>query len=164
MTTALAAGRKLAPQEIRTFFVSSSTFQRIHIFQTERMSKLFLDVLMENRAKARFQLHEFVLMRDHFHLLLTPAQEVSLEKAVQYIKGGFSFRAKRELGYKGEIWQAGYNEHRIKDANDYEGHVRYIHANPVKERLCEKPEDYEYSSANGRFELDAAPDWVKTRI
>jgi len=34
-------------------------------------------------------------MPDHFHLLITPAHEVSLEKAVQLIKGGFSFRAKK---------------------------------------------------------------------
>ncbi|MGH9602658.1 MAG: transposase, partial [Terriglobales bacterium] len=40
----------------------------------------------ESRRKDRFLLHEFVLMPDHFHILLTPAPEVSLEKAMQFIK------------------------------------------------------------------------------
>src|SRR4051812_17002200 len=108
---ASAPARKRAPQEVRTFFVTSSTWGRRPILQTERMAGLLVDVLQVNRTKKRFEVHEFVIMRDHFHMLLTPAPE-SLEKCVQYIKGGFSFRAKRELGFLGEIWQAGYNEQR----------------------------------------------------
>jgi putative transposase len=125
------------------------------------MARLFLHVLGENRQKGRFQLHGFVLMRDHFHVLLTPAAEISLEKCVQYIKGGFSFRAKKELGFAGEIWQAGYNEHRVKDASDYQQHVRYMHENPVRARMCGSPEEYEYSFANGRYEVDPAPEHLR---
>jgi putative transposase len=157
MLRASAPARKLAPQEVRTFFISSTTWGRRDIFQTDRMAGLFLDVLRDNRAKGRFQVHEFVLMRNHFHALITPAVEVSLEKSVQYSKGGFSFRAKKELRFAGEVWQAGYNEHRVKDTGDYQEHVRYIHENPVRAGLCQKPEDYPYSSANGKFEMDLGP-------
>jgi putative transposase len=158
MTGASAPAKRLAPQEVRTFFISATAWGRRSIFQTDRMAGLFLDVLRENCAKRRFQLHEFVLMRNHFHVLITPSAEVSLEKCVQYIKGGFSFRAKKELGFAGEVWQEGYNEHRVRDARDYQEHVRYIHQNPVQAGLCQKPEDYEYSSANGRFVMDPAPE------
>ena len=153
-----APARRLAPQEIRTFFITAAAWGRRSIFQTDRMAGLFLDVLRENRAKGRFQVHEFVLMKDHFHALVTPAPEVSLGKCAQYIKGGFSFRAKKELGFTGEIWQAGYNEHRVKHARDYAQHVRYIHENPVRAGLCAKPGDWPYSSANGGFVVDAAPE------
>ena len=54
------------------------------------MAQLLVDVLAENRRKRRFLLHEFVIMPNHFHLLLTPAEEIPLEKAMQYIKGAFS--------------------------------------------------------------------------
>lgn len=155
---ALAPAKKLAPQDIRTFFISASAWQRRSIFQTDRMATLFVDVLRDNRDKGRFELHEFVVMRNHFHALLTPAPEVSLEKCVQYIKGGFSFRAKRELGFAGEVWQAGYNEHRVKDTRDYQEHVQYIHENPVRAGMCANPEDYEYSSANRRLVMDPAPE------
>jgi hypothetical protein len=43
--------------------------------------------------------HEFVIMPNHLHLLLTPAAEIPLEKALQFIKGGFSYRAKREIHF-----------------------------------------------------------------
>jgi putative transposase len=45
-------------------------------------------------SQGKFLLHAFVIMPDHFHALITPAENVSLEKAMQYIKGGFSFRLK----------------------------------------------------------------------
>jgi putative transposase len=55
-------------------------------------------------------------MPNHFHLLLTPAAEIPLEKALQFIMGGFSYRAKREIHFAFEIWQASFVNHRIHDA------------------------------------------------
>ena len=72
-----------APQEIRTFFVTTVTWQRRSLFRAEPMAYLLLDTLLRYRDQGRFLLHEFVLMPDHFHLLLTPAPEISLEKALQ---------------------------------------------------------------------------------
>jgi putative transposase len=98
-------------------------------------------------------------MPDHFHVLITPRE--SLEKAVQCIKGGFSFHAKRELSWTGEIWIAGFSDHRIRDDEDYEVHRRYIAKNPVEAGLAERDEEYAYYSANGRFELDVFPRGLK---
>jgi len=92
-----------APQSTRTFFASSTTDGRRALLQSDRMAQLLVDVLAENRRKGRFLLHEFVIMPNHFHLLLTPAADIPLEKAVQFIKGGFSFRAKREFQFPFEI-------------------------------------------------------------
>lgn len=79
----------LAPQEVRTFFVTSVTSGRRMILQSERMANLLIDVFKQNRRQGRFSIHEFVIMPNHFHLLITPAAKVSLEKALQFIKGGF---------------------------------------------------------------------------
>lgn len=62
-------------------------------------------------------------MPDHVHLILTPTYEVSLEKAMQYIKGNFSFRLKSKL----DIWERSYTNHRITDRRDYITHTNYIH-------------------------------------
>ena len=96
-------------------------------------------------------------MRDHVHLIVTPAPVESLEKAMQFIKGGFSYRAKKEMKFNGEIWQKGYNEQRIKDANQYAAHVNYVWMNPVEAGLVERAEEYLYSSARLRTEVDLAP-------
>ena len=96
-------------------------------------------------------------MRDHVHLILTPAPLTSLEKAMQFVKGGFSFRAKKELNFNREVWEKGFNEHRIKDADDYAKHIEYIWMNPVRAGYVDRPEDYLYSSARCKNEVDPAP-------
>ena len=149
------------PQETRTFFVTAGTWERRPIFRAEPMAHLFLKTLENYRAQKKLELHEFVLMPDHFHVLLTPAPDVPLEKAVQLIKGGFSFRVKKDLGSSTETWGTGYTEHRVKHAIDYQHHVAYIHENPVRARLVEHAAAYPYGSASGRWPTDPTPLWLK---
>ena len=85
----------------QTYFVTSETAQGTNVFQSDRAADLFMDVLLGYRRERKYQLHEFVLLPDRFHGLITPAQEVSLERAVHYIKGGFSFRLKSGV----PVWQ-----------------------------------------------------------
>jgi REP element-mobilizing transposase RayT len=49
-------------------------------------------------------------MPDHFHVLITVTAEMTAEQAVQLIKGGFAFRAGRELGFRAPVWQKGFSE------------------------------------------------------
>ncbi len=51
-----------------------------------------MDVLAHYGEQKKYVMHEFVIMPDHLYLLLTPTADVSLERAVQLIKGGFSYR------------------------------------------------------------------------
>src|SRR6202789_962954 len=153
-----------AAQSTRTFFVTSTTAGRRALLQSDRMAQLLVDVLSENRRKGRFLLHEFVIMPNHFHLLLTPAPEIALEKALQFIKGGFSYRAKREINFPLEIWQASFVNHRIGDAEDYKHHPTYIWENPVRAGLSERPELFAWSSASLRVELDDPPPGLKPTL
>jgi putative transposase len=151
----------LAPQKVRTFFVTSVTIRRHSIFQSERMANLLVRILQDYRRQQKFLLHEFVIMPEHFHLLLTPAEEVPLEKAIQYVKGGFSFRARKELDFQGSIWEASFTNHRIRDEHDYEYHRIYIRQNPVKRFLVEMEERFPYSSAYAGSAVDPVPPWLK---
>jgi len=96
-------------------------------------------------------------MRDHIHLILTPAPLISLEKVMQFIKGGFSYRARTEKNFYGEVWNKGYNEHRIRSAVEYVQQVEYLWMNPVKAGLAARPNEYPYSSARLNAEVDPAP-------
>ena len=125
------------------------------------MATLLLETLSGYRMQGKFQLHEFAVMPNHVHLLVTPGREVTLERVVQFIKGEFSFRAGKELGFKGETWQRGYVDHRIRDAQDYAQHREYIHMDPVHAHLCESASAFAYSSANPAHLLDAAPQGLK---
>jgi putative transposase len=70
------------------------------------------------------------------------------------IKGGFSFRAKKELGFTGEIWQTSFHDRRVRDESAYFGFRAYIHQNPVQAGLVTAAELYQYSSASGKYPLD----------
>ena len=138
--------------------VTTTTWERRALFKNERWANLLIDTIYHYRGSA-YELHEFVIMPDHLYALLTPL--TSLEKAAQFIQGGFSYRVRKELGSSLEVWQKGFSDHRTRDASDYRPHVAYIRRNPVRAHLCEKAEAYPYSSANGRFELDSAPQGLK---
>jgi putative transposase len=138
--------------------VTSETWGRRELFRNERWVNLLIDTLYRYKGTA-YLLHEFVIMPDHIHVLLTPL--TSLEKAIQFIKGGFSYRVKKELGSNMEVWQKGFSDHRIRDANDYEIHGFYIRQNSVRKHLCEQAQNFPYSSAHSGFELDPAPQGLK---
>ena len=148
----------------RTFFVTSSTADKRSLFQSTRLAELLIKVLFDYRDQRKFRLHEFVLMRDHFHLLLTIGPDMTVERALQFIKGGFSFRAGRELDFHGAVWQRGFSEVRVLDEASYRAHVDYIRNNPVRSHLTDVPERYPYCSAFPGYVLDAPPQGLKPTI
>jgi putative transposase len=98
-------------------------------------------------------------MPDHFHLIISPV--ITLERAIQFIKGGFSHAAKKKLGSNAEIWQRGFSDHRIRGYEDFEKHLHYIHLNPMKRHLCSNPAEFKYSSAFPGWKLDPIPQGLK---
>jgi putative transposase len=145
----------------RTFFVTSNIVGGKSLFQSPAPSTLFIKTLYEYRAQKKFRLHAFVVMPDHFHVLLTVGREMTVERAVQLIKGGFAFRAGKELGFPSPFWQRGFSEVRVLDRAAYYSHVGYIHQNPVRNGLVIEAPDFPYSSAWPGFDLDPEPQGLK---
>lgn len=137
----------------RTFFIPTVTWQRTPLFRNQQRAELMMNVLEHYRDQKKYVAHEFVVMPDHLHLLLTPAPEISLERALQLIKGGFSYRLGKAK--RGLVWQESFTNHRIRDEEDYAHHVEYIRMDPVRARLVERPELYPYSSAATKFQRAA---------
>jgi putative transposase len=122
---------------------------------------LFMDTLFRYRQDGAFTLHAFVLMPDHFHILLTPAREITLERAVQLIKGGSARRIGIERQLRLPVWQRGFSDHRIRSAADYTTHLVYIEQNPVRKKLAVNPCEFRWSSASGKYALDPFPRGLK---
>jgi len=129
----------------------------------EPACRLFVEALLHYRDEGAYALHAFVLMPEHFHALLTLAEGTTLERAVQFIKGSSAHAIRKELPSRVPVWQRGFSDHRIRDLQDHEVHLRYIARNPVKRRLVFAPEEYPWSSASGRFRLDDPPQGLKPR-
>lgn len=130
----------------RTFFVTTKSAFGAALLQSNRMANLFADVLRAYMREAKFKVHDFFVMRDHVHLLIRIGQDMSVEKAMQLIKGNFSFRAKRDFGLQGEIWQRGFSDVRVRDEESFRQHQKYIYENPVRAGMATRPEDYAHCS------------------
>ena len=84
-----------------------------------------------------------------------------MTSSVQLIKGGFSYRAKHELDWPEDIWQAGFSDHRIRDLQDFCSHKVYIELDPVRAHLCANISEYRYSSLTKTIDLDDVPQRLK---
>jgi putative transposase len=157
----LKPGRIISPPG--TYFVTFSTWRRQRLFVVEIYVRLFLKTLYRYRRQGSYELHLFVVMPDHVHILLTPALSVTLEHAVQLIKGGYSHTLGQIVGRKREIWQRGFTDHRIRDRADYEYHSRYIQ-NPVLANLATDAREYRYCSAFPGYKLDFWPSAAEAGI
>jgi putative transposase len=158
----LKPGRLISPPG--SYFVTFSTWQRRRLFVVENYVRLFLQTLFRYRREGRFQIHAFVVMPEHVHLLFTPTAAVTLEHAIQLIKGGYSHALGSILGRKREIWQRGFTDHRIRDDQDYMNHRNYIHQSPVERGLVNDACEYRYGSAFPGFKLDGQPSSAKAEI
>ncbi len=142
-----------------TYYITGSTYGKKRLFQSPQLAELLLDVLYHYREEQKYLLHEFVIMPNHSHLLITPRQ--TLERSLQLIKGGFSFRARKELRFGGEVWQTSFFDRRVRDTEEYDRMRIYIHQNPVRAGLVACADEYPYSSANRSFDLDELPQRLK---
>jgi putative transposase len=143
---------RFAPQETRTYFVTTVTAERHSLFQVTATAELLKQTILDYRRQGKFLLHAFVIMPEHFHALITPAPNISLEKAMQFIKGGFSFRLKS----KHEVWMRSFNESQIMSEEKFINCMRYIEDNPVRRGLAATPEAYPFSSATCQL-MDPMP-------
>lgn len=148
--------RRIARQtrQAGVYFVTTHTWQRREIFRKEAPARILLDQILDCRQRGLYKLHAFVIMPDHLHLLLTPAEDASLEKVMMMIKGGSSHRIKKELLYRWPIWQPGFHDRWMRDAEEFQVRLDYIAENPVVARLAESALEYPLSSASGKFKLD----------
>ena len=140
-------------QADQTYFVTFQTARRQPLFRHERWANLLLETF--ERHQDEFQLHDFVIMPDHVHLLVSP--HAPIERIVQLIKGGYSFSARKAFQWNADIWQAGFSNHRIRDHADSLQHIAYIQQNIARLR----EDNYEFCGVRSRLFLSPLPQWLK---
>jgi len=144
-----------------TYFVTAGTFCKKHLLQSDRMAELFCEMLLGYRNDAKLLLHAFVVMPNHIHSLLTVPEGLTLERVMQYVKGGFSYQASKLYGINGPIWQKSFVDRRVRDSDECSRFLDYIHQNPVKAGLVSTASEFMHSSLNPRFKMDELPQRLK---
>ena len=116
-----------------------------HIFEDEEDNLKFLQILKECKELCGFRLLAYCLMGNHVHLLLKEGSE-TLEQVFKRIGGRFVYWYNVKYQRVGHLFQDRFKSEPVDSDAYLLTVIRYIHQNPVKAGLCERPEDYPYSS------------------
>ena len=150
-----------------TYFFTVVTFNRVKIFTNPKNVDLLRSAIREVMQKHPFKIDAFVLLPDHLHCIWTlPPHDSDFSKRWRLIKSYFSrnmdrkavgwveernptnvpFSASRQKKKEKPIWQRRFWEHFIRNQQDLNQHIEYIHYNPVKHGLTKAPVEWVYSS------------------
>ncbi len=146
----------------QSHFVTFCCYHRRRFFTADESCQIFESTLERVRRSYRLYVYGYVLMPEHVHLLLSEPQHDTLASALKSLKQGVS---RRLIGDAEHFWQKRYYDFNIRSYPQFVEKLRYIHRNPVQRGLCERAEDWPWSSfrhyatgAEGRVEIES--DWT----
>jgi REP element-mobilizing transposase RayT len=112
----------------------------------EAIALVVVESLERGSLLGHYELGPFVIMANHFHVLLFPKTHPS--RRLQSLKGTTARQANAILGRTGEaFWQAESYDHWVRNPEEWNRIAAYIEDNPVKAGLVQHPEEYRWSSA-----------------
>jgi putative transposase len=153
-------------------FITCSCYQRQPILGTPQRRDLFLSVLERMRLEYRFVVLGYVVMPEHFHLLMSEPQIGTPSTVLQALKIGFArrvlirkagvphfSRSVREVGpyIPSHIWQRRFYDFNVWTEVKRVEKLRYIHRNPVTRGLVALPEQWPWSSFRSYAYGEAGP-------
>ena len=156
-------------------FITCSCYRRQPLLGTARRRDLFLKVLEQVRQKYQFVVIGYVVMPEHFHLLISEPQERTPSTVMQALKLGFARRVLHPMRRRHpnqpelfehapqHIWQKRFYDFNIWTGRKRAEKLRYLHRNPVTRGLVASPELWRWSSyrayAFGESGAVAVDDW-----
>jgi len=146
------------------YYFTSVTHKRLPIFQTDKMKQILVNALNEARRSSGMLLFAYAIMLDHLHLItdgktkssdcLRFINGVSAKHILDHLKQNELTasldklrQAKKRDGSQYSVWEHHSDKFLLTSESMFMQKVNYIHDNPVKDGLVERPEDHLYSSA-----------------
>jgi putative transposase len=143
----------------QSHFVTFCCYHRRRLLTTDESRRIFESALERVRRSFRLQVYGYAVMPEHVHLLLSEPRRDTLADALKSLKEGVS---RRLIGDAEHFWQKRHYDFNVRNYPQFVEKLRYIHRNPVKAGLCERPEDWEWSSfrhyttgCEGRVEIES---------
>ncbi|MDG4867889.1 transposase [Guyparkeria sp. 1SP6A2] len=140
----LLRGRHSEPG--REYLVTSVTEQRRALFDSFHLARSLISTFRECEEAGRAQWLAFVVMPDHFHVLLC-LENADLAGTMRFVRGVSARRINRSLGRTGRVWQPGYHDRALRSEDDRLAIARYIAANPLRAGLVTRLGDYPHWDA-----------------
>jgi len=141
-------------------FITCSCYRRLRLLDTPRRRDLLLEILEQVRKRYGFVVIGYVVMPEHFHLLIDEPEKGTPSTVMQVLKQRFSRhlrRKPRRISAQAELWPINFDpdseiwQRRFYDFNVWTEHKRieklnYMHQNPVKRGLVTQPDHWTWSS------------------
>ncbi len=142
--------------KVNIYFVTSVTNKREPLL--EGNYSIFVEIIKELSIKLNYKLIAYVLMPDHFHLLIDPKENdlSDIMKRIK-IKFAYQYRKKNSL-YRKTVWQKRFWDHIIRDQEDLNRHIDYIHYNSIKHLKMKSLFGWEFSSIH-KYKEFYSDDW-----
>jgi putative transposase len=168
------SGKRIRYQQAGDFhFLTFSCYRRQAYLSSAEAMDLFEDALERVRQRYLFAVAGYVVMPEHVHLLVSEPKRCLLSKAIQAVKLSVTMRSAQR-----PFWQAHYYDFNVSSRGKFVEKLRYIHRNPVRRGLVEKPENWKWSSfrhyqtgMQGRVEIESEwtaharggqlPEWIR---
>ena len=136
------------------YFVTTNTNEKENIFKDREIIQILIEDLEFYRKKFDFQLHAFVIMPNHIHLLITPSEKGDISKIMHDFKSHTSQVLNRLLKRDEPLWQEGFYEHVVRDEFDFKRKIDYIHKNPLVVGIVKELMNYQFSSFRNYYMED----------
>jgi putative transposase len=142
-------------------FITSSCYHRGPVLGTARRRTLFLDILEQVRLRYGFVVVGYVVMPEHFHLLISEPERGTPSTVMQVLKQRFAHQLLKRLRARadptqgqfwdemlaeGHVWQRRFYDFVVWSYAKRLEKLRYIHRNPVRRGLVLEPEQWPWSS------------------
>ena len=130
------------------YFITGITKNRCPILKPESDMELFRETMRKVKEYHPFTMRAYVLLYDHFHLLIFVPATTNVSKLLQSIQRNYTLNYKKahHISTSLNLWQRGFWDHVIRNDHDFANHFHYIHYNPVKHGYVTRPENYPHSS------------------
>lgn len=132
---------------------------RCAIFGDDADREAFLLMLAAISRRRKLDLHSYVLMDTHFHLLATPETEAAFSQTMQDVGSRYVRYFNRKYDRIGTLWSHRPRAISIKDERRWFTCLRYIEQNPVRAKMVNSPGDYRWSSYAANA-MGAPCDWL----
>ncbi|GMR00740.1 MAG: transposase [Gammaproteobacteria bacterium] len=142
-----------------SYFFTVVSYRRQAVLCDEPIRYALRKAIQETRLKYPFSIDAWVLMPDHLHCIWRlPEGDRDYSKRWSLIKRSISIicadsynkqkwlNGSKKKHRESTLWQRRFWEHQIRDQQDFNRHLDYIHYNPVKHGLCERADAWPYST------------------
>lgn len=130
----------------RSYYLTCCLDRRRPLFLRPHLAESLISLWARQRDEGRVSLHGYVVMPDHYHVILTLKGDSSISGLVRAVHSLFARNCRATTPVQGRIWQRRFYDRVIRTESDWREKMQYLHGNPVRAGIVKVAAEYQWSS------------------